>query len=30
LQEEVEGATVIACDRLDDAVGMTWPELRTH
>ena len=30
LQEEVEGATVIACDRLDDAVAMTWPELRTH
>ena len=28
LQEEVEGATVVACDRLDDAVFMTWPELK--
>jgi DNA repair protein RadA/Sms len=30
LQEEVEGATVVACDRLDDAVFMTWPELKTR
>lgn len=28
LQEEVEGATVVACERLDDAVFHTWPELR--
>jgi len=28
LQEEVEGVTVVACDRLDDAVFLTWPELR--
>jgi len=28
LQEEVEGATIVACERLDDAVFMTWPELR--
>lgn len=28
LQEEVEGVTVVACDRLDDAVFMTWPELK--
>lgn len=28
LQEEVEGATVVACDRLDDAVFSTWPELK--
>ena len=28
LQEEVEGATVVACERLDDAVFATWPELR--
>lgn len=30
LQEEVEGATVVACERLDDAVFLTWPELKTH
>ena len=30
LQEEVEGATVVACDRLNDAVFMTWPELMTR
>jgi DNA repair protein RadA/Sms len=30
LQEEVEGATVVACDRLDDAVFLTWPELKAH
>jgi len=29
LQEEVEGATVVACERLDEAVFMTWPELKT-
>jgi DNA repair protein RadA/Sms len=29
LQEEVEGATVVACERLDDAVFMTWPELKS-
>jgi len=28
LQDEVEGATVVACERLEDAVYMTWPELR--
>jgi len=28
LQEEVEGATVVSCDRLDDAVFQTWPELK--
>jgi DNA repair protein RadA/Sms len=28
LQEEVEGATVVACEHLEDAVFMTWPELR--
>jgi len=28
LQEEIEGATVVACERLDDAVFMTWPELK--
>ena len=28
LQEEVEGATVVSCERLDDAVFMTWPELK--
>jgi hypothetical protein len=28
LQEEVEGATIVACERLDDAVFFTWPELR--
>ncbi|HLI61975.1 MAG TPA: ATPase domain-containing protein [Terriglobales bacterium] len=26
--EIIEGATVVACDRLDDAVFFTWPELR--
>jgi hypothetical protein len=30
LQEEVEGATVVGCDRLDDAVFSTWPELKVH
>lgn len=30
LQEEVEGATIVACERLDDAVFMTWPELRAR
>lgn len=29
LQEEIQGATVVACDRLDDAVYMTWPETRS-
>lgn len=29
LQEEVEGATVVACDRLEDAVFNTWPELKS-
>lgn len=29
LQEEVEDVTVVACDRLDDAVFHTWPDLRT-
>ena len=28
LQEEIEGATVVACEKLDDAVFMTWPELK--
>jgi DNA repair protein RadA/Sms len=28
LQEEVDGATIVACDRLDDAVFFTWPELK--
>lgn len=28
LQQEVEGATIVACERLDDAVFHTWPELR--
>lgn len=28
LQGEVGGATVVACERLEDAVYMTWPELR--
>jgi len=28
IREDVEGATVLACDRLDDAVFLTWPELR--
>ena len=30
LQEEVEGATVVACNRLDDAVFLTWPELKAR
>ena len=30
LQEDVDGATVVACERLDEAVFMTWPELKTH
>lgn len=28
IREEVQGATVIGCDKLDDAVFRTWPELR--
>ncbi len=28
MRSEIEGATVIACDLLDDAVFHTWPELR--
>jgi DNA repair protein RadA/Sms len=28
MREETEGATVIACERLDDAVFRTWPELK--
>jgi DNA repair protein RadA/Sms len=28
LQEEVKGVTIVACERLDDAVYMTWPEIR--
>ena len=28
MREEIEGATVIACERLDDAVFRTWPELK--
>lgn len=28
MQSVVDGATVIACERLDDAVFHTWPELR--
>jgi DNA repair protein RadA/Sms len=28
LRETLEGVTVVACDRLDDAVFLTWPELR--
>jgi DNA repair protein RadA/Sms len=28
IRDDVEGATIIACDRLDDAVFYTWPELR--
>jgi DNA repair protein RadA/Sms len=27
LQEEVKGVTIVACERLDDAVYMTWPEI---
>jgi len=30
LKTEIEGATIIACDRLDDAVFSTWPELRSN
>ena len=30
LKDEVEGATVVACERLDDAVFLTWPELRAQ
>jgi hypothetical protein len=29
MREEIAGATVIACDRLDDAVFRTWPELKS-
>jgi DNA repair protein RadA/Sms len=29
IQEEIEGATIVACQRLDDAVFRTWPELRS-
>jgi hypothetical protein len=28
LQDEVSGATIVACERLEDAVFSTWPELR--
>jgi DNA repair protein RadA/Sms len=28
MREEIEGATVIACKTLDDAVFRTWPELK--
>ncbi|HKV05328.1 MAG TPA: ATPase domain-containing protein [Candidatus Acidoferrales bacterium] len=28
MREEVKGATVIACEKLDDAVFRTWPELK--
>ncbi len=28
LKEGIEGATVISCDKLDDAVFETWPELK--
>lgn len=28
LQDEIEGATVVACDHLEDAVFMTWPKLK--
>jgi DNA repair protein RadA/Sms len=27
LQEEVKGVTIVPCERLDDAVYMTWPEI---
>lgn len=29
IRDEVEGATVVACNSLEDAVFYTWPELRT-
>ncbi len=29
LRETLDGATVVACERLDDAVFQTWPELRS-
>lgn len=28
LRETLDGVTVVACERLDDAVFLTWPELR--
>lgn len=28
IQDEIDGATIVACDLLDDAVFRTWPELR--
>ncbi len=28
IQQEVSGATIMACDKLDDAVRNTWPELQ--
>jgi len=28
MREVIEGVTVVACDKLDDAVFHTWPELR--
>ncbi len=30
LKFEVASATIVACERLDDAVFMTWPELRSQ
>ncbi len=30
LKEDIDGATIIACDRLDDAVFHTWPELKSN
>ena len=30
LQGETEGATVVGCDRLDNAVFRTWPELKSN
>lgn len=29
LREGINGVTVVACDRLDDAVYHTWPEMRS-
>jgi predicted ATP-dependent serine protease len=28
IKDGIEGATVIGCDKLDDAVFQTWPELK--
>jgi predicted ATP-dependent serine protease len=28
IREEVKGVTVMGCERLDDAVYQTWPDLR--